>query len=310
MGSLFVIFAALLAFSGAGLWVVSLVVAKRRRERAIRAGAVLYSCLFLHVLASAALLAAAQLRDVIALLAGHPAAARAFLDFAVGLGTAARCGALFALARLVRSARPAARRPAARALPWAIGGLYAAYYAAGLPFLRAGAWETILAFLLTAALWEPAFGYLRLPPVPGRAAAEARAAARAAVYVFLPAKALAIVLDAAVAGGIAPLAYVLPDLGFFVFLNLRAYRLIAGMAAENSGRRDGEDGARETIGGLGLSVRESAVAGRLAAGKTYKEIARELAISVDTVKSHAKAVYRKSGCSRRAELMRRFGAAG
>ncbi len=57
-------------------------------------------------------------------------------------------------------------------------------------------------------------------------------------------------------------------------------------------------------GNIQLTTRESAVLDHLALGKSNKEIARELAISVSTVKHHVSAILRKFGAKNRTELIK------
>ena len=57
------------------------------------------------------------------------------------------------------------------------------------------------------------------------------------------------------------------------------------------------------IKGFGLSIREGEVLGVLILGRTYRMIAGELFISLDTVKSHVKSIYRKCGVGSREELL-------
>jgi DNA-binding CsgD family transcriptional regulator len=52
-----------------------------------------------------------------------------------------------------------------------------------------------------------------------------------------------------------------------------------------------------------LSPREQQIARALAAGKTFKSIARELDIAISTVANHASRIYRKLGIFRREELV-------
>lgn len=54
---------------------------------------------------------------------------------------------------------------------------------------------------------------------------------------------------------------------------------------------------------LGISKREFAVLELLAQGQTNKEIARSLAISPNTVKTHVARLYEKLGASRRTEAV-------
>jgi len=55
-----------------------------------------------------------------------------------------------------------------------------------------------------------------------------------------------------------------------------------------------------------LSVREREVLLRLAEGLRYKQIADRLCIALDTVKSHASRIYRKTEASGRADLLYRI----
>lgn len=65
-----------------------------------------------------------------------------------------------------------------------------------------------------------------------------------------------------------------------------------------SGRHDGWPGKE-----LGLTERESQVMGLVAKGLPNREIAEQLLLSVDTVKTHLKALYRKMGVRNRAEVV-------
>lgn len=57
------------------------------------------------------------------------------------------------------------------------------------------------------------------------------------------------------------------------------------------------------IGALGISARELEVLERLAAGRSNKEIAAELGVSPNTVKTHLARVYEKLEASRRTEAL-------
>lgn len=57
------------------------------------------------------------------------------------------------------------------------------------------------------------------------------------------------------------------------------------------------------IRSLGLSPRECEILERLASGGSYKELARELGISPNTVKTHVARVYEKLGVERRVQAL-------
>lgn len=80
----------------------------------------------------------------------------------------------------------------------------------------------------------------------------------------------------------------------------------------DEGEVEGKDGYRgpnepESTAQLrrrwGLTQRQALVALSLLQGKTYREIAHELQISVHTVNTHVKAVLSKAGVTSRARLM-------
>jgi DNA-binding CsgD family transcriptional regulator len=60
----------------------------------------------------------------------------------------------------------------------------------------------------------------------------------------------------------------------------------------------------------GLSPREQQIARSLAAGKTFKSVARQCGIAVSTVANHASRIYRKLGIYRREELFELMRASG
>ncbi|CAA6679922.1 MULTISPECIES: response regulator transcription factor [unclassified Lentimonas] len=57
----------------------------------------------------------------------------------------------------------------------------------------------------------------------------------------------------------------------------------------------------------GLTPREKDVLDLLVKGKPYKEIASDLYVSLDTVRSHVRRIYRKLHINSRAEIMLKFG---
>jgi DNA-binding NarL/FixJ family response regulator len=58
----------------------------------------------------------------------------------------------------------------------------------------------------------------------------------------------------------------------------------------------------QTVGASALTARESDVLGELQRGRSNAQIASDLHISVETVRTHARAIYRKLGVSSRREL--------
>jgi len=62
----------------------------------------------------------------------------------------------------------------------------------------------------------------------------------------------------------------------------------------------------DTMAAHGLTPREAEVANLLCEGLAAKQVARELYISVHTVRDHVKAIHRKVGVGSRAELLVRL----
>ena len=65
------------------------------------------------------------------------------------------------------------------------------------------------------------------------------------------------------------------------------------------------DGNPRALAELGISPREAAVLGEIAAGLSNKEIAERLHVSPNTVKTHLARLYEKLGARRRTEALRR-----
>ncbi len=80
--------------------------------------------------------------------------------------------------------------------------------------------------------------------------------------------------------------------------------VLRGAAAEAPGPLDVEEAAAR----LGLSAREAEIAAAMLEGKSNKEIAIDLRISLSTVKTHASRIFRKTGVDSRSGLFRRMSA--
>jgi DNA-binding CsgD family transcriptional regulator len=65
------------------------------------------------------------------------------------------------------------------------------------------------------------------------------------------------------------------------------------------------DGNPQAIASLGISPRELVVLKELAAGRSNKEIARQLEVSPNTVKTHLARLYEKLGAARRTDAVNR-----
>ena len=85
-------------------------------------------------------------------------------------------------------------------------------------------------------------------------------------------------------------------LGLGVFLGMRVF------AAPRPAPFDGNPKA---VASLGISPRELVVLRELAAGRSNKEIARQLAVSPNTVKTHVARLYEKLGAERRTDAVNR-----
>lgn len=65
------------------------------------------------------------------------------------------------------------------------------------------------------------------------------------------------------------------------------------------------DGNPQAVASLGISARELEVLQELAAGHSNKEIARKLAVSPNTVKTHVARLFEKLGAQRRTAAIRK-----
>jgi DNA-binding CsgD family transcriptional regulator len=89
---------------------------------------------------------------------------------------------------------------------------------------------------------------------------------------------------------------------FLVSIGFLALGLAIG-ARVFGGRPASFDGNPDAQAALGLSRRELEVLQEMAAGKSNKEIGKDLAVSPNTVKTHAAKLYEKLGARRRTEAI-------
>ena len=87
------------------------------------------------------------------------------------------------------------------------------------------------------------------------------------------------------------------------FLGLGVY--IGARVIGGASRPATFDGNPKAQAALGISAREMAVLAALAQGKANKEIARDLDVSPNTVKTHVARLYEKLGARRRTDAIRR-----
>ena len=87
-----------------------------------------------------------------------------------------------------------------------------------------------------------------------------------------------------------------------VFLALGVF---VGMRVFASHRSEAFDGNPQAQASLGISPRELAVLHELAAGRSNKEIAAELNVSPNTVKTHVARLFEKLGAKRRTDAINR-----
>lgn len=94
----------------------------------------------------------------------------------------------------------------------------------------------------------------------------------------------------------------------YVFLIAGAFLalgLVIGARVLGNARPIPFDGNPQALGTLGISPRELTVLRALAAGRSNKEIAAELHVSPNTVKTHVARLFEKLGASRRTDAINR-----
>jgi DNA-binding NarL/FixJ family response regulator len=92
---------------------------------------------------------------------------------------------------------------------------------------------------------------------------------------------------------------------FIVAAGFLAIGVVVGARALRPARPQQFDGNPQAQVALGISDRERTVLEALAAGRSNKEIARELAVSPNTVKTHVARLFEKLDVNRRTEAIAR-----
>ncbi len=300
MRAILVLVQLLVCCSGIPLVFVMAGHAVSRREPGCARAFVAYLGVSLLVLVDAVATAAYRLEDFFVALAANESLASAFLDIlgvlvVIGQGSWLVAASGFGRGSRTRKSR-APEFATSAALAWIIAILVV--FAFGSP--RFGSFDAAAALQALFRVLSAWF-LVRAIRVPegGGLSSGLSAIAKAALGVFMPLESACWLAERVVpAFGPEP-ARALRLVGFLVLtvgLYRRHYSLPRALPAK--------DGA-EFLEACGLSLRERDVASRLAAGERYKTIAETLCISVDTVKSHAKAVYRKTGARDRLELIGR-----
>lgn len=314
-----VILQAGIAFSGIGVWIFALAASRRDPSPLAASLLLLYSGLALTIAAEASLVAAYRLRDLQALFATDRTLAAAFIEGMPILAFAGRCATLYfaaaAASLLVGRARGAAG--AAAAGTWAaawIGCRIAAFLLPPEALPRADAAFAAVSAAHPAILALFAARYLSASRRLREGRGLERAVAAAALFAYLPARLALAALDALTARGVPLLVPAWVDSGAFLALNAALFARIAsgprGLARSvppTPGQRSAPEVDETRFDGrcaaFGLSRREIEVASLLISKSSYKDVAAALCISIDTVKSHAKSLYRKTKAKNRFDLL-------
>lgn len=106
-------------------------------------------------------------------------------------------------------------------------------------------------------------------------------------------------------GAVALLAYFASNLPPLIYLRSNADRLFAPVKAE----RATQAGVEHVLDRHGVTRRERQIVEKICLGKTNKQIAEELFISVQTVKDHTHRIYGKIGVGSRMQLVQVLNAA-
>lgn len=106
-------------------------------------------------------------------------------------------------------------------------------------------------------------------------------------------------------GAVALLAYFASNVPPLLFLRSNADRLFPPVKAEQPTKA----GVERLLARCGFTRRERQIVEKICHGKTNKQIAEELFISVQTVEDHTHRIYGKVGVGSRMQLVQRLNAA-
>ncbi len=302
MKLLIIFFQIAIVLSGSGIWIIGIAAAAGGKDRFLSGLAVLYACVSVRIAIAVAYIAVFELTELYLLLAADQTAGLWIMRTMLTLGEIADC-ALLVLASLMAGRRLGLTR--AGILVWASAAwscASAAAYTSGIfmPIPRGvntvlNCSYIIVFMAITMALY---FRADKSAPI-GKLIHQGSGAA---AFLFLPLRLAIVLADGLSPYGISPHYFIYLDLFFYLALNLRLYAFMASTL-----RRRGE---KTDIGRLCLeyrfSARERQIAELLLLDRSYKHIAESLFISIDTVKSHAKSVYRKTKTRNRSSLMLKF----
>jgi len=310
MTTLSILALVLLSFSGAPLLYLLCAESIRGKSAFAVRLMVLYGSISAIAVIETSFVAAFRFEDIRLLMARNESLSSAAIDALMALKDAARIAILFSAAGFAAQASVSKSRAGNLLLPAAWSVPYLAFHYGGIQLLPSGMTALFLDGAYSFLLMYRGFAYLRKTPERDAVRKEAGLPVTIAIAVFIPLRLALNVIDAFIPSGLSPYLLVYPDLVFFFALNYRAYRFLfgRGFGAGHPGTPSGDDDPADKTafyGTYGLSARESEIARLLVDHASYKEIADSLFISVDTVKSHAKAVYRKTGCANRLELIAR-----
>jgi DNA-binding NarL/FixJ family response regulator len=92
---------------------------------------------------------------------------------------------------------------------------------------------------------------------------------------------------------------------FIIAVAFLVLGVVIGMRVVGSHKPAAFDGNPKALAELGISLRELTVLQQLAAGRSNKEIASELDLSPETVKTHVARIFEKLGAKRRTDAVNR-----